>query len=173
VDLTTASYEKLWSVLWDHSITGLALVAKDGTFLRVNPAFSRIVEYTESELRTRSFQEITHPDDVRADEATARDVSEGRLAYYDMAKRYITKTGSVRWVSLRGSRIALDDGTFVLFIAQVTLHDVHTEVAATAAHRKLINPMPWITSNWLVMAATLSAIAVIVASVIERLSKPN
>jgi PAS domain S-box-containing protein len=73
----------MWSTLWDHSITGLALVAKDGTFLRANPAFGRIVEYTESELRSRSFQAITHPDDVRADQEMARDVGEGRLAQPD------------------------------------------------------------------------------------------
>lgn len=174
MDLSSASYEKLWSTLWDHSITGLALVAKDGTFLRVNPAFGRIVEYTESELRSRSFQAITHPDDVRADEEMARDVGEGRLAYYDMAKRYITKTGAVRWVTLRGSRITLDDGSFVLFIAQVTLHvPIDDHNAPASPPRRMFNPMPWITSNWVVLAAALSALAILAASVIERLNKPH
>lgn len=170
IDLTNTSYEKLWSTLWDHSITGLALVARDGTFLRVNPAFSRLVEYTEAELRTRSFQAITHPDDVRADEEMARDVSEGRLAYYDMAKRYITKTGTVRWITLRGARIDLDDGTFAMFLAQVTPHTQQEVSSAMKPSGSAPFSVRWITTNWVVVVAVLSALGYITAEVIKQLN---
>jgi PAS domain S-box-containing protein len=170
MDLHKVSYEKLWETLWEHSVSGLALVAEDGLFLRVNPAFCRIVEYTEHELRSRKFQSITHPDDVSADEEMARDLSDGRISSYDMAKRYITKTGTVRWISLRGTRIALDDGGFAFFLSQITLHVPVESALPLIPIKARFKPWVWIATNWMIIAAILSAIAIITAGVIDRLS---
>ena len=173
MDLHKVSYEKLWETLWEHSVSGLALVAEDGLFLRVNPAFCRIVEYTEHELRSRKFQSITHPDDVSADEEMARDLSDGRIASYDMAKRYITKTGTIRWISLRGSRIALDDGSFALFLSQITLHVPLESSTPLIQIKGKFRPWVWIGANWMIIAAILSALVIITAGVIDRLSTRN
>ena len=43
---------------------GIALVGLDGAFMQVNDALCRMLGYTEAELRARSFQDITHPDDL-------------------------------------------------------------------------------------------------------------
>ena len=170
MDLHNVSYEKLWETLWQHSVSGLALVDGDGLFLRVNPAFCRIVEYTESELRSRKFQTITHPDDVTADEEMARDLRDGKINAYDMAKRYITKTGTVRWIALRGARIELDDGSFALFLSQITPHIPFEAAPAIVPLKARLKPWAWIATNWMIIAAILSAIAIITASVIDRLS---
>jgi len=46
---------------------GMAIVAPDGHFLRVNPALTQIVGFSDEELKRLTFQEITHPDDLEPD----------------------------------------------------------------------------------------------------------
>ena len=48
---------------FEDAAVGMALVAVDGRWLRVNDALCRIVGYSRSELLTRTRQDITHPDD--------------------------------------------------------------------------------------------------------------
>jgi len=50
---------------FEDAATGMALVAPDGRFLRVNRALCELVGYAEGELLAKSFQDITHPDDLQ------------------------------------------------------------------------------------------------------------
>lgn len=118
--LDDAEYRKpLLDNLWKSSLTGLAIVDESGKFKHANPAFCRITEYAETELQTRTFQEITHPDDLKADVALANEVSRDERVEYDMRKRYLTKTGKVVWILLRVTRLQKPDGHFEFFIAQI------------------------------------------------------
>ncbi|MCR8631074.1 diguanylate cyclase [Paenibacillus radicis (ex Xue et al. 2023)] len=45
------------------SITGMAVISKDGRFLKVNPAFGNILAYQDSSLIEKHISSITHPDD--------------------------------------------------------------------------------------------------------------
>jgi PAS domain S-box-containing protein len=47
-----------------HAPSGIALVAGDGTLLRVNPALARMCGRTEEELLRLRWQEFIHPDDL-------------------------------------------------------------------------------------------------------------
>lgn len=49
---------------FDHAAIGMALVATDGRWLKVNSAFCETVGFTESELLRMTFQDLTHPDDL-------------------------------------------------------------------------------------------------------------
>jgi len=80
--------------------SGMAIVAPNGRFLRVNPALSQIVGYPEGELTKLTFQEITHPDDLEPDLIQAERVIRGEIDGYDMEKRYFRKDGSVVWIEL-------------------------------------------------------------------------
>ena len=82
--------ETPFQTLWQHSVVGLALVDNEGRFTDANPALCGYLEYTIAELQSRTFQSVTHPDDVAADVHMARSVAEKRAEGYDMVKRYIT-----------------------------------------------------------------------------------
>ncbi len=52
---------------FESAAIGMALVDIDGRFLEVNDALCAIVGYTADELIQKTFQEITHPDDLELD----------------------------------------------------------------------------------------------------------
>ncbi len=92
--------DRVYELWFERAPTGVCLVATDGTFLRANPACCRLVGRSESELRTLTFQDITHPDDVLLDVSSLEDVLAGRADRYEMDKRYIRPDGSIVWVHL-------------------------------------------------------------------------
>lgn len=105
--------------LWDRCVVGLAEVGLNGEWLAVNPALCDLLEYTESELQARTFQQVTHPDDVNDDLEMVHRLQSGQLPTYVMSKRYITKRGRVIWIKLRVDPITDDSGQVVFFLSQI------------------------------------------------------
>lgn len=104
---------------FDFAGTGMALVGLDGRWLRVNRAICEIVGYSEAELLAKTFQEITHPDDLNADLACVRELLEGRQRFYQMEKRYFHRDGRVVWIHLTASLVRDAAGEPVHFVAQI------------------------------------------------------
>jgi two-component system cell cycle sensor histidine kinase/response regulator CckA len=98
---------------------GMALVAPDGRFLEVNPALCQIVGYSQEELLTKTFQDITHPDDLEPDLAYVRRVLAGEIPSYQMEKRYLHKQGHVVWALLNVSLLRDKAGQPLHFISQI------------------------------------------------------
>ncbi|MEO7932603.1 MAG: PAS domain S-box protein [Chthoniobacterales bacterium] len=90
---TLRESEERFSGAFEHAPIGIALVAPDGHWLKVNRAVCKMLGYTEEELLARTFQEITHPEDLDADLSLVREVLEGKRLFYQLNKRYIHKDG--------------------------------------------------------------------------------
>ncbi len=97
----------------------MALVGIDGAWLRINDAMCAIVGYTREELYPRTFQDITHPDDIEADLELVREVLTGARRGYQMEKRYIRRDGSTVWASLSVSLVRDTDGEPLHFVSHV------------------------------------------------------
>jgi PAS domain S-box-containing protein len=108
---------------FEHAPIGMALVslAQDsfGQMLRVNSALCRLLEYRDCELVGRRFAEITHPDDVSADLATAQRLVAGEIDSYEIDKRYITASGEVVLAILSVSMLPDSEGGSAYAIAQI------------------------------------------------------
>ncbi|SDH31896.1 PAS domain S-box-containing protein [Flavobacterium omnivorum] len=67
-------------------------------FIKVNPAVSRILGYTEEELLSKNFLEFTHPDDL---EITQKEVDKLKTGASSIKfeNRYICKDGSIKWLT--------------------------------------------------------------------------
>jgi two-component system sensor histidine kinase/response regulator len=79
------------------SLDMLCIAGFDGYFKRVNPAWKRVLGYTEEELLSRPYVEFTHPDDRRATVTQASKLSTGEEVIY-FENRYLHKDGTFRWL---------------------------------------------------------------------------
>ena len=98
---------------------GMALVALDGLFIKVNESLCDLVGYTADELVTKTFQQITHPDDLDLDLEYVRRMLAGDLRTYQMEKRYLNRDGGVVWILLSVSLVRARDGSPLHFISQI------------------------------------------------------
>ena len=71
-----------------------------GRWLRMNQQLCEILGYTQEELRTLTFQEITHPDDLDTDMTAHRRLLANEIQSYATEKRFVKKGGSIVWVHL-------------------------------------------------------------------------
>lgn len=111
--------EEQFRLAFDNAPIGIALVAPDGNFLSVNQALCEIVGHPAAVLVTKTFQDITHPDDLEVDLEFVRQMLAGELRTYSMEKRYFHVDGHVVWINLSVSLVRDEQGRPVHFISQI------------------------------------------------------
>jgi PAS domain S-box-containing protein len=126
--------ERRFRATFDNAAVGIAHVAPDGSWLRVNDRLCRIVGYSAEELTIKTFQDITHPDDLGADLALVARVLSGAIDDYDLEKRYLRKDGSTVWINLTVSCVRKEDGAVDYFIS--VIEDISGRKRAEAALRE-------------------------------------
>ncbi|MGZ3475733.1 MAG: PAS domain S-box protein [Polyangiales bacterium] len=104
---------------FDDAPIGIALVALDGRFFRVNAALCVLLGYSAEELTKLDFQTITHPDDLPTDLELVRALHDGEIPRYKLDKRYIRKDGTIVHICLSASIARSDDGKPLYFIAHI------------------------------------------------------
>src|SRR5215472_8175260 len=87
--------EARFRATFENAAVGIARVAPDGRWLEVNQRLCDIVGYTREELMTKTFGDITHPDDLEQDLRAMRRMLAGEIETYLREKRYYHKDGSV------------------------------------------------------------------------------
>ena len=123
--------EERFRLTIDEAPIGMALVALDGRFVRVNRALCEIVGYSSAELTGLTFQAITHPDDLDADLALAGQLARGEIPRYQLDKRYIRKDGTIVDIQLSASILRSREGAPLYYIAQI--EDITERKRAEAA----------------------------------------
>jgi diguanylate cyclase (GGDEF)-like protein/PAS domain S-box-containing protein len=105
--------------VFDAALIGMAIVEPDGRLARVNKAFARVVGRPPENLVGRTFQDITHPDDVDADVDQLRRCLLGEIDGYELEKRYIRPDGTAIWVHLHVAVVRNEQSDVVCFVSQV------------------------------------------------------
>src|SRR5580704_14622175 len=100
--------EERWRSVFENSAIGVALTDLTGRFLATNHVFQTIVGYTEQELRTVSFLDLTHEEYREANWALITELLEGKRRQFQIEKKYVRKDGSLIWVS---NNVSLVPGT--------------------------------------------------------------
>jgi len=116
--------EERFRSTFEQAAVGIAHVGPDGRWLRVNQKLCEITGYTAEELTKLTYQQITHPDDLAADEQQAAKVAAGELDHYVLEKRYIRKDGSPVDVSITVSALRDPQDKLKYFISVV--EDIRT-----------------------------------------------
>lgn len=126
----------LFSAAFTNAPIGMMMVDLDGQFLEANAAACSFLGYSETDLLTRNFQSITHPDDLAADLALVRALLSGTARDCQLEKRYLRPNGEAVWAQLNATLVRFEDGTPRCFIAQI--QDINTRrlLSAQLAERQ-------------------------------------
>lgn len=103
----------------DNSIVATAILDTSGRFLRVNRAMCEFFGYDAATLATKTWQELTAPEDLEAGLEATRDLIAGRRDSYRIRKRYLHADGRRIWGDLSVSFIPRRDGTALYGIVQI------------------------------------------------------
>src|SRR5580693_7883304 len=97
--------EERFQAIFAQAAVGIAQIGLDGAWLLVNSRFCRMLGYSETELRRKTLQDITHPDDNDESLTGRRQLLAGEISSHTMEKRYLRRDGTVFWGRLHRSLV--------------------------------------------------------------------
>ena len=109
-------------------------VAKNDHFIKINPAFTKTLGYTQQEIDAIKFMELTHPDDRRiADEVLAKLLKGDPIVSFE--DRVLCKDGTYKWLDWH-STIDMQQG-----ILYSVARDITEKVYLENEQQKVINEL--------------------------------
>lgn len=115
------------------SLDLMVVAGFDGFIRRVNPAFSRLVGWSEKELKSRPFLEYAHPEDRDLVLREMRRLSTGATTD-DFEGRMLCKDGSYRWLRISAQPIT-EEGLIYAVGVDITDRKRATEELAASENR--------------------------------------
>ena len=128
--------EERFRAIFFQAAVGMAQVGTQGEWLLVNDRLCEILGYTPEELRTRTFLEMTRPEDREAALAAMRRLLEGEPCSLSKEVRYLRKNGTIGWASLCVSLVRDPAPYFVAVVEDIT-DRVRAERALRESERRL------------------------------------
>lgn len=83
--------------LFEFSDDLLGVFTNDGKFVKINPAFEKILGWTEKEFKKAYFIDFVHPED-RQETVEALELLKLGQPLHNFTNRYITKSKSIKWI---------------------------------------------------------------------------
>jgi formate hydrogenlyase transcriptional activator len=93
-----ARSEQRWRTVYENSAVGVALTDLEGRFIAANRAYQDMLGYSEEELRSLTFLELTHEDDRAPNKVAVAELLNGNQTQFQLEKRYRCKDGRLIWV---------------------------------------------------------------------------
>ncbi|MFH5183270.1 PAS domain S-box protein [Paenibacillus sp. TAB 01] len=115
----TDGKDKLFQHAFDYAAIGMALIALDGTWLKVNPALSNISGYSSAELMKTDIAAIIHADDLKSLQRLHSRLLSSRKDTYNKEIRCYHKQGHIIWGLLYVSLVRDEAGAPLYTIAQI------------------------------------------------------
>jgi PAS domain S-box-containing protein len=103
--------EITFQTVFENAFFGMVLVGSDGCFIKANQAACDLFGYSQDELLTMTFKDLTYPDDLDAGIDLFSDLMGGNRKFAKMEKRYVKKDGRVIWTLISTSVVQKSSGT--------------------------------------------------------------
>lgn len=118
-----ARLEEKFRLSFEQAPVGMALVDRDGTWLRVNRSLCELTGYDEQELLALNYR-VSHPDDIEETNRLVKGLVAGQFHSCLQRKRYIRKDGQIVYalvtVSAIGGEESGEPGGFVAHMVDMT-----------------------------------------------------
>lgn len=108
--------EERFRLVFTESPIGKAIVNLDFRIERVNPHLLEFLGYAEEELIGQSFVDFSYPEDRGAVLDQTGKLRNREISRFQIEKRFVTKGGEPRWVSLSGAAVRNQAGDLLYFL---------------------------------------------------------
>lgn len=102
--------ERLFKMMFEQAPIGMSLTdLKTGAIENVNHSYLAMLGYSKEELMSRSWADITHPEDISKSRSITDAMAQGNPGPFNFDKRFIRKDGTVLWANLSLSEFTTSD----------------------------------------------------------------
>lgn len=102
--------EERYRRTFEHATVGIAHLAADGRWIRVNDRTCEILGYSSEELLSMRYAEVSHLDDIDIDARQWELLRRGEIDDYGVERRLITKQGDQIFADVRLVRESDEEG---------------------------------------------------------------
>jgi diguanylate cyclase (GGDEF)-like protein/PAS domain S-box-containing protein len=102
---------------FERSMVGMAATSLKKGWLEVNDTLCAMLGYSREELMRLTWAELTHPDDIAANEILFNRILHGEIEEYTLDKRFVRKDGIFVYVHLATRAVRHEDGSLDYMIA--------------------------------------------------------
>ncbi len=114
-----SEHEAEFQATFEKAAAGIAHVSTDGRWLRINPRLCEIIGYPQKDALKLRLQDVVHPDDLVAHNATFETILAGDRESAHTEERFVHKNGAAVWVDLTVSLLRDAKGNPKKFITIV------------------------------------------------------
>ena len=137
--------DERFETIFEQAAVGIALVAPDGSLLKVNRKLCDILGLARFDLVARTFQAVTYPEDLESDLARVAQLLAGEIDTYQLEKRYLRGDGALVWANLTVSLVRHGDGRphyFISFIEDISERKAYQQQISTLAFQHVLTELP-------------------------------
>jgi PAS domain S-box-containing protein len=131
--------EERWRSVFENSAVGVALTDLNGRFLATNPVYQKMLGYTELELQSLTFLDMTHEQDFDPNETLITELLAGERQQFQIEKQYRCKDGASVWVRNNVSIVPGTEGAprFLMALSEDITQQKLSEAALAKARSEL------------------------------------
>lgn len=133
--------EERFRYIFEQVAVGFSQVdSLTGQYVKINQKHCDIVGYTREEMLTKTFKDITHPDDLNKEDVFKEKLRRGEINTYSFEKRYLRKDGATIWINLTVSSMwaAGEQPTYDIAVVEDITERKRTEEALEKSRQQLI-----------------------------------
>ncbi len=104
---------------FENSQVGMAVTSPTKGWIEVNEQLQKMLGYSLDELRQKTWEELTHPEDIEADVKQFERLLAGQTSYYTLDKRFIRKDGEIVFTNISVSCVRNKDGEIQNILASL------------------------------------------------------
>jgi PAS domain S-box-containing protein len=97
--------EEQFKGAFDYSPVGMALVDIDGKYIEANDRLCEMFGYSNKEMKSLTFQEITLYEDLKIDLDHKESLDSGKITHFSSEKRFVHKNKSIVWANMSVSLV--------------------------------------------------------------------
>jgi PAS domain S-box-containing protein len=126
--------EDKFKYIFDHSVIGKSITFPTGE-IHVNKALCDLLGYSEKELESKKWQDISHPEDIEQTQKIMDSLISGEKRSARFLKRYIHKNGAVVWTDV-GTALRRDENGKPLYFMTAIIDITERKKAEESLHLK-------------------------------------